>query len=296
MNINTSITFNSKPNTTADIKFSDAEFLESAFKKYLKHSSEVFAEGPTIEIELGSLEAGLKINSISTTYSFAPGISISDTISKLQNSNIINSLYQSESNSSNNSGVNTDGLTVTIKPNETVTTTTDSATQSTKIDLSPSKVNYKNISGDVFDTTKAKPSKEEIFEMIEKTAPKYGIDPTLVKAIVQTESTFNNQCISHSGAVGLMQLMPATAKEMGLIINSTIDERWDPEKNIEAGIKYLAKYHKIISNYFGKEDWDLTLAGYNAGPNRVMQSGGIPNIKETQDYVKKVNNAWRSYK
>ena len=295
MNINTSIILNPNSKTATGIQFSDSDFLESAFSEHLKHSLEIFTEGPTIDIELGSLESGLKINSISTTYSFAPGISLSDTLSKLQNSNTINNLYKPENNSSNELNSNKNGLTITIKPDGTITTNNNSS-ETTNIDLTPSKVDYKNAVGDVFDITKAKPSKDEIFKMIEEIAPKYGIDPGLIKAVVQTESTFNNQCISHKGAVGLMQLMPVTAQEMGLTINSTIDERWDPRKNIEAGIKYIAKYHKIISNYFGKEDWNLTLAAYNAGPNRIMQAGGIPNIEETKNYVKKINSAWNNYK
>ena len=107
---------------------------------------------------------------------------------------------------------------------------------------------------------------------------------------------FNNQCISRSGAVGLIQLMPDTAREMGLTVNSSIDERWDPRKNLEAGIAYISKYHKIVSKKLGREDWNLTIASYNAGPNRVIRDGGIPNIKETQNYVSKVNKYWNEYK
>lgn len=171
-----------------------------------------------------------------------------------------------------------------------------SSNTSNRLDLSPSKVNYTNGSKDVFDTTKPKPSSAEIEKWVKEASKKYGMEPSLVMGIIKAESSFNNQCISRSGAVGLMQLMPETAREMGLKVNDTIDERWDPQKNVEAGVAYISKYHKIISNKLGKDDWSLTLAGYNCGPNRVIREGGIPNITETKNYVKKVEQYWKEYK
>ena len=300
MKVNANITLNSDPKTTSAIEFSDASFLESAFERTFKDSKNIFNDGPTIEIELGSIESGLRIDSISTIYSFSPGIS--SELNKYIRSSAVNNLYSKENHKkpneqSNNIDSAKNGLTIVIKPNGSISTRPNSFTDKVekKIDITPSKVNYKGIIGDVFDTTKAKPSKEEVLKMIDRIAPKHGIDPSIIKAIVQAESSFNNQCISRSGAVGLIQLMPETAKEMGLIVNNKVDERWDPEKNLEAGIKYIAKYHKIISNHFGKEDWDLTFAGYNCGPNRIIRTGGIPNIKETKDYVQKVNKFIKNY-
>lgn len=220
--------------------------------------------------------------------------SINSSSSSSINNNItsiIQDLYEnSVSNSENSSSSNNTSTDSTNNSNTQINN------QNSSIDLSPSTVDYKNTKSDVFDTTKAKPSYKEIENWVEKYAKKYNIDPDLVMAIIKTESTFNNQCISKSGAVGLTQLMPGTAREMGLRVDSTIDERWHPEKNIEAGIAYLAKYHKIISNHFGKEDWNLTIAGYNCGPNRVIKDGKIPNITETQNYVKKVQKYWKEYK
>lgn len=295
MNVQANLIINSETKVNSGIKFSDAEFLESAFNKIYKETQGIITEGPTIEIELGSIDSGLKINSISTTYSFAQGVSVSSLLSQVQKSESINNLYNDNKTDGNNQNNNQTNVTITIKPEENNLSKLDSEDNVvTNLDLAPSKVVYEGVTGDVFDKSKPKPTKDEVIKMIDEIAPKYGLDPSLVKAIVQTESSFNNQCISHKGAVGLMQLMPVTAREMGLVVNETTDERWDPKKNIEAGIKYIAKYHKIISNHFGKEDWGLTLAGYNAGPNRIMREGKIPN--SVKSYVNKINKYWNEYK
>ena len=142
---------------------------------------------------------------------------------------------------------------------------------------------------------KEKASKEEIIEMIDEIAPKYGIDPALGKAVAQAESSFRGDAVSHAGAAGVIQLMPDTAREMGLTVNDKVDERFDVEKNLNAGFKYLSKVKDEVEDKLGKDDWDLALAAYNAGPTRVVNSGGIPNIKETQNYVEKINNFVEDY-
>jgi soluble lytic murein transglycosylase-like protein len=112
--------------------------------------------------------------------------------------------------------------------------------------------------------------------LIEKYAKLYRVDPTLVRAVIQVESDFNPQCVSHKGARGLMQLMPGTAKRYGVKLMH------DPEDNIRGGVRYL----RFLLELFGS-DLPRVLAGYNAGENAVIRYGGIPPYAETTKYVKR---------
>lgn len=120
----------------------------------------------------------------------------------------------------------------------------------------------------------------------------HGVDYELLKALVATESAFNIRAVSHKGAVGLMQIMPATAwrygvrSEPGLPVASKLT---DPELNIQTGTRYLAD---LLRLYGGQTE--LALAAYNAGEGAVMRAGNrIPNYKETRQYVKKVMSVYR---
>jgi len=114
--------------------------------------------------------------------------------------------------------------------------------------------------------------------IIDQTAQQHNIDPKLVHAVIQTESYYNPEIKSKAGAVGLMQLMPATAQRFG------VSDRKNPRQNIQGGVKYLKVLMKLFNN-----DLKLVLAGYNAGEGAVKKYGNqIPPYKETQNYVKKV--------
>jgi soluble lytic murein transglycosylase-like protein len=114
-------------------------------------------------------------------------------------------------------------------------------------------------------------------EIIYSRAKKYEIKPSLVSAVITIESNWNSKAISPVGAKGLMQLMPATAKEMG------VTDPFNPHENIEGGARYL---RHLLDRFDG--DVTLALAAYNAGPRRIRRFKGIPPIRETQRYVTKV--------
>lgn len=119
-------------------------------------------------------------------------------------------------------------------------------------------------------------SLEEIFT---EASERYNVPKDLIKAIAKTESDFNPNATSGSGAQGLMQLMPATAKELG------VTDAYDPYQNVMGGTKYISQ---LLDKYDG--DVKLALAAYNAGSGNVAKYGGIPPFKETQNYVVKVMN------
>jgi len=112
--------------------------------------------------------------------------------------------------------------------------------------------------------------------IIDRYAVAYGVDPVLVRAVIQVESDFNPQCISNKGARGLMQLMPETAKRYG------IRNIFDPDENIRGGVRELAELLEMFHN-----DLPRALAAYNAGQGAVLKYAGIPPYNETMTYVKR---------
>jgi len=124
----------------------------------------------------------------------------------------------------------------------------------------------------------------EFNKLIMDKSHQYGLDPALVKAVIAVESDFNPRAVSEKGAMGLMQLMPLTAKDLG------VSNTFDPTANVDGGVRYL----RYLLDYF---NWDieLALAAYHAGISRVERHFGIPPIPATHAYVKKVKTTYSNY-
>lgn len=125
---------------------------------------------------------------------------------------------------------------------------------------------------------------EKYAGMIKQASRRFGIEPSLIKAVIKAESDFDHRAISHKGAQGLMQLMPNTAEAMD------VDNPFNPEENIFGGTQYLSVLLKRFNN-----NKRLALAAYNAGPEKVESYRGVPPYKETRMFVKKVFHYYRLY-
>ncbi len=124
-------------------------------------------------------------------------------------------------------------------------------------------------------------TQREIDEAIVAAASRHSVDPNLVRALVKVESNFNPNAVSRKGAMGLMQLMPQTARQLKL------SNPFNPEQNIDAGVRHL---RDLLDSYGG--DVRLSLAAYNAGMGAVARSSGIPHYAETRNYVKRITELY----
>lgn len=122
---------------------------------------------------------------------------------------------------------------------------------------------------------------QDIDAAIDEAAARHNVDPNLVRSVVKVESNFNPNAVSRKGAMGLMQLMPATARSLN------VSNPFDPQQNIEAGVRHLKK---LLDNYGG--DVRLSLAAYNAGAGAVARSAGVPRFRETRNYVRRITDLY----
>lgn len=120
--------------------------------------------------------------------------------------------------------------------------------------------------------------------LIREAARYYSLPPSLVKAVVAVESSFEPKAVSPAGALGLMQLIPRTAEEM------QVQDTFDARDNIYGGTRYL----RVLANHFAG-DLRKTIAAYNAGPTAVTRAGDVPNFEETRRYVQRVLTLYRHY-
>jgi len=135
---------------------------------------------------------------------------------------------------------------------------------------------------DVFTPVPAKPIIKPPFrELVEAAAARYSVDADLITSVIAVESNFDPKALSRKNARGLMQLLPETAARLG------VQNIYDPQENIDAGTRYL---RELLQKY--NNDLVLTLAAYNAGPERVQQYGRVPPFPETLSYVRRVKRTY----
>lgn len=130
-----------------------------------------------------------------------------------------------------------------------------------------------------------KGSEKDFEGIIKEASAKYNVDEDLIRSVIRQESGFNPSAVSSCGASGLMQLMPETAKDLG------VTNIMDPKDNIMGGVKYLSQ---MLSRYDGNRT--KALAAYNAGPGNVDHYNGVPPFSETQNYVKNIMAMYQDYK
>jgi hypothetical protein len=124
-------------------------------------------------------------------------------------------------------------------------------------------------------------TQQDIDAAIDEAAARHHVDPSLVRSVVKVESNFNPNALSRKGAMGLMQLMPSTARSLN------VSNPFDPQQNVDAGVRHL---RSLLDSYKGNVR--LSLAAYNAGSGAVARSAGVPHFKETQNYVRRITNLY----
>jgi soluble lytic murein transglycosylase-like protein len=124
-------------------------------------------------------------------------------------------------------------------------------------------------------------TQQEIDAAINEAASRHDVDPSLVRAVIKVESNFNPNAVSRKGAMGLMQLMPQTARQLN------VANPFDPQQNVDAGVRHLKR---LMESYGG--NIKLSLAAYNAGAGAVSRSAGVPRFSETRNYVKRITELY----
>lgn len=124
-------------------------------------------------------------------------------------------------------------------------------------------------------------SKDALEKMAHETAERHRLDPALVRAVIEAESNWNPEAVSSKGAQGLMQLIPGTAESLG------VEDAFDPAQNLDGGVRHL---RTLLEKYDG--DLERALAAYNAGAGAVDRAGGVPNYRETRNYVQKITDSY----
>jgi soluble lytic murein transglycosylase-like protein len=124
-------------------------------------------------------------------------------------------------------------------------------------------------------------SPQDVDAAIDQAAARHNVDPNLVRSVIKVESNFNPNAVSRKGAMGLMQLMPSTARSLH------VTNPFDPQQNVDAGVRHLKQ---LLESYGGNVK--LSLAAYNAGAGAVARSAGIPRFSETQNYVRRITNLY----
>lgn len=132
-------------------------------------------------------------------------------------------------------------------------------------------------------TTVTRLSQAHLDQLIDEAAARHQVDANLVRAVIKVESNFNPNAVSRKGAIGLMQLMPSTARELN------VTNPFDPQQNVDAGVRHLKSLLETNSG-----DVARSLAAYNAGQGAVRRSGGIPPYAETRNYVKQITHLYTS--